>query len=86
MNNNNTNTNTKINLDTNIIYNELIFKLNKFENSKILNTELNFNMDWFIGFSEAEGTFSGSKRQAIFQISQHSADHFLIELKKYRID
>lgn len=57
---------------------KLLMELESLENLRLQISNFIINKDWLIGFSEAEGTFSGSEKQPMFQLSQHSSDHALI--------
>jgi len=63
---------------------KLLMELESLENLRLDVSNFNVNKDWLIGFSEAEGTFSGSEKQPMFQLSQHTSDHALIlAIKNY---
>jgi len=63
---------------------KLLMELESLEKLRLNVSNFIINKDWLIGFSEAEGCFSGSEKQPVFQLSQHSSDYALIlAIKNY---
>jgi hypothetical protein len=61
---------------------KLLNELESLEKLRLNVSNFILNKDWLIGFSEAEGCFSGSEK--VFQLSQHSSDYALIlAIKNY---
>lgn len=62
----------------NPIIKDLIPQILLLEQERLDSNKFKIDTDWFRGFSEAECTFSGSKKQPMFQLTQHPADYALL--------